>query len=156
MPFVHAHCSFNTFMPLGISSYSTYNTLVVFAPEIRGLWDFTLIPGTLKEDGTIDWNKRSIKLVRSGAVVLLYTLGIPTLILFCWIIGKILIKSSQVCTGSDNEEKAWEFLKWWASAETQLRFGRELESVMGSSARYATANVDAMQTKRMPDNQEVP
>lgn len=102
-------------MPLGISSYSTYNTLVVFAPEIRGLWDFTLIPGTLKEDGTIDRSANA------------------------W--GNC----SMMLTGSDNEEKAWEFLKWWASAETQLRFGRELESVMGSSARYATANVDAFE-----------
>ncbi len=33
-------------MPIGISPYSTYNTLMVSAPEIRGLWDFTLIPGT--------------------------------------------------------------------------------------------------------------
>lgn len=41
-------------MPIGIQDYSTYNTLVVFAPEIRGLWDFTLVPGTLKDDGTID------------------------------------------------------------------------------------------------------
>ena len=26
---------------------------------------------------------------------------------------------------------------------TQIRFGRELEAVMGESARYATANIDA-------------
>ncbi len=38
-------------MPIGISSYSTYNTLVVFAPEIRGLWDFTMIPGIQKCHG---------------------------------------------------------------------------------------------------------
>ena len=39
-------------LPLGIQSYNVYNTLMVSAPEIRGLWDFTLFPGTLKEDGT--------------------------------------------------------------------------------------------------------
>ena len=37
-------------MPIGIASYSTYNTLMVSAPEIKGLWDFTLIPGTEKTD----------------------------------------------------------------------------------------------------------
>ena len=37
-------------MPIGIAAYSTYNTLVVSAPEIRGLWDFTLIPGTVRTD----------------------------------------------------------------------------------------------------------
>lgn len=36
-------------MPIGIASYSTYNTLMVSAPEIKGLWDFTLIPGTEKQ-----------------------------------------------------------------------------------------------------------
>lgn len=102
-------------MPIGISSYSAYNTLVVFAPEIRGLWDFTLIPGTVKEDGTIDRSANSFG------------------------------TCSMMLQGTKNPEKAWEFMKWWASAETQLRFGRELESVMGSSARYATANVDAFE-----------
>ncbi len=102
-------------MPIGISSYSTYNTLVVFAPEIRGLWDFTLIPGIQKEDGTIDRSAHS------------------------W--GNC----SMMLQGAGDEEKAWQFMKWWADAETQTRFGRELESVMGSSARYATANVDAFE-----------
>lgn len=102
-------------MPLGISSYAMYNTLVVFAPEIRGLWDFTLLPGTEKEDGTID---------RSGN---------------SWGTCSMMLENS------DNKELAWEFMKWWADSETQIRFGRELESVMGASARYATANVDAFE-----------
>ena len=41
-------------MPIGLFPYSTYNTLVVSAPEIRNLWDFTLFPGTLQADGSID------------------------------------------------------------------------------------------------------
>ncbi|MBQ4074080.1 MAG: extracellular solute-binding protein [Clostridia bacterium] len=104
-------------MPLGVGQYSLYNTLTVSAPEIRGLWDFTLYPGTLKADGTID---RSVH-------------------------------SSGVCTmmiATDNEtvkQNAWEFMKWWVSEESQVRFGREMESVLGSSARYATANTEALQ-----------
>lgn len=102
-------------MPLGIQDYSTYNTLVVFAPEIRGLWDFTLIPGTLQADGTIN---------RSS-----YSSGVCSMIL----------------KQKDNNKKVmcWEFLKWWGNADTQVRFGREMESVMGASARYATANREA-------------
>lgn len=102
-------------MPIGIQDYSTYNTLVVFAPEIRGLWDFTLIPGTLQEDGTIN---------RSS-----YSSGVCSMIL----------------KQKDNNKKAmcWEFLKWWGNADTQVRFGREMESIMGASARYATANREA-------------
>ncbi len=103
-------------MPLGVSSYATYNTLMVSAPEIRGLWDFTLFPGTLKEDGTID---RTVQ-----------TDGLCCLMI-----------------ATDNEKtknNAWEFMKWWVSADSQVRFGREMESVLGASARYQTANRDAL------------
>ena len=103
-------------MPLGVASYATYNTLMVSAPEIRGLWDFTLLPGTLKENGTIDRTAQT-----DG---------------FCCMI-----------VATDNEhvkQNAWEFIKWWVSADAQVRFGREMESVLGASARYQTANRDAL------------
>ena len=41
------------------------------------------------------------------------------------------------------KQNSWEFMKWWATADTQVRFGREIEALLGSSARYATANRDA-------------
>ena len=40
-------------------------------------------------------------------------------------------------------DRGWEFLKWWSSTETQVRFGREMEALLGASARYATANQNA-------------
>ena len=103
-------------MPIGISPYTTYNTLAVSAPEIRELWDFTLFPGTVRPDGEINRSVHS-----SGAC--------------CMIIA------------TDNDKvrnNAWEFIKWWVSTDSQVRFGRELESVLGSSARYATANTSAL------------
>jgi len=102
-------------MPIGVAAYSTYNTLMVSAPEIRGLWDFTLIPGTEMPDGNID---------RSDFITGSATMMIKT----------------------ENDElrnNSWEFMKWWANADTQVRFGREIEALLGSSARYATANRDA-------------
>ena len=106
-------------MPIGVAAYSTYNTLMVSAPEIRGLWDFTLIPGT----EYVDEN------------------------------GNTYIDRSDFITGSatmmiETEDEAikqasWEFMKWWADPDTQVRFGREIEALLGSSARYATANRDA-------------
>ena len=106
-------------MPIGIAPYSTYNTLMVSAPEIRGLWDFTLIPGTYREDAT---GKRTLN--RSDFITGSATMMIKT---------------------EDDElrQNAWEFMKWWATADTQVRFGREIEALLGSSARYATANRDA-------------
>ncbi|MCQ2457838.1 MAG: extracellular solute-binding protein [Clostridia bacterium] len=103
-------------MPIGLASYATYNTLMVSAPEIRGLWDFTLFPGTVKDDGTLD---RTV-----------HTDGLCTLM---------------VATDDETVKKnAWEFMKWWVSEESQVRFGREMESILGASARYQTANRNAL------------
>ena len=41
------------------------------------------------------------------------------------------------------EQKAWEFFKWWGATNTQVKFGREMEALLGASARYATANKNA-------------
>ena len=103
-------------MPLGVASYATYNTLMVSAPEIRGLWDFTLFPGTKKEDGTIDRTAQTDGLC-------------------CMMIATEDEKVKQ---------NAWEFMKWWVGSDAQVRFGREMESILGSSARYQTANRDAL------------
>jgi ABC-type glycerol-3-phosphate transport system substrate-binding protein len=48
--------------------------------------------------------------------------------------------ASMILDTADDKDAAWTFLKWWASSETNVRYARELESLMGSSARYATAN----------------
>jgi len=106
-------------MPIGIIAYTTYNTLVVSAPEIRGLWDFTLIPGVEKTDGS-----GNAYIDRSDFIS-----GSATM----------MIRTEDETLRND----AWEFMKWWASAEAQVRFGREMEALLGSSARYATANRDA-------------
>jgi ABC-type glycerol-3-phosphate transport system substrate-binding protein len=100
-------------MPLGFADYTNFNTLEVFAPELRGLWGFARMPGLKQSDGGIN---RSV----------------PT--------GTL---ASMIFSNAKNPENAWEFLKWWVSADTQLRFGREMESVMGAAARYPTANVNA-------------
>ncbi len=106
-------------MPIGISAYSTYNTLMVSAPEIRGLWDFTLIPGTeyTNPDG-------STYIDRSDFITGSATMMIAT-------------------EDEELRQNSWEFMKWWAKTDTQVRFGREIEALLGSSARYATANKDA-------------
>ena len=53
---------------------------------------------------------------------------------------------------ADTEEKdaCWEFLKWWTSAEVQTLFDREMESLMGSAARVATANQEAFENMPWP------
>ena len=51
---------------------------------------------------------------------------------------------------TQRELDSWEFMKWWVSAETQVRFGREMEAVLGSSGRQTTANVEAL--RQLPWN----
>ncbi len=105
-------------MPIGIADYTMYNLLSVFAPEIRGLWGFTVVPGTVHEDGSI-----SRDVAGEGS-------------------GVMMMKSTE------RSEEAWSFMKWWTSKETQIRFGREMEGLMGPAARYPTANIEAL--KELP------
>lgn len=106
-------------MPIGVADYSTFNTLSVFAPEIKGLWNFGLVPGVEQEDGTIN---RSVQ---------------------CWGTASMMLRGAQERGKTDI---AWAFMKWWASSETQATYARELEAVMGASARYATANKNTFAT----------
>ena len=100
-------------MPIGVADYSTFNTLSVFAPEIKGLWNFGMVPGVKQEDGSINRSVQS------------------------WGTASMMLKGAEQ---RGKKEIAWDFLKWWASADTQATYARELEAVMGAAARYATAN----------------
>ncbi len=104
--------------PLIISDYTLYNTLQVAAPEIKGLWGFTQVPGSQKEDGTIDHSVAST--------------GLATIIM----------------QNAKDKQSAWEFLKWWTSSDVQTKYGMEMEALQGASARYPTANIEAL--KKLP------
>ena len=45
---------------------------------------------------------------------------------------------------SPDKESAWEFLKWWTSEKTQLRYSKNVESILGMIGRTPTANKNAM------------
>ncbi len=102
-------------MPIGLFDFTVYNQLMVFAPEIRGAWDFAPVPGVRMADGTIN------RMVTTNGV------------------ASIILEQSK------HKQAAWEFLKWWSDAPTQVRFAKELESQLGTAARYPTANLEAME-----------
>lgn len=106
-------------MPIGVADYSTFNTLSVFAPEIKGLWNFGLVPGVEQEDGSINRSVQS------------------------WGTASMMLRGAEE---RGKKDIAWSFMKWWASAETQATYARELEAVMGAAARYATANKKTFDT----------
>ena len=131
-------------MPIGISYYEMYNTLSVFAPELKGKWSFHLIPGTpyVDENGDYLYDKDNNLLINHTAT------ASGT--------GAVLMKQevSDVVNGevviNKQGEAAWTFLKWWTSAETQRQFGVEMEGILGSAARHATANVKALEKLAWP------
>ena len=105
-----------------------HNTLAVFAPELRGQWGFVPVPWSDEEDGTIN---RTVpvnltQLTTGNATAPQGTTG------------------SIIMEKSEKKEQAWEFLKWWFRADTQVRFGREMEALIGAASRWPTANVEAM------------
>lgn len=44
---------------------------------------------------------------------------------------------------TEHPEEAWEFLKWWTSEETQVRYCNDVESILGILGRSSTSNVEA-------------
>ena len=146
-------------MPLGIQNYTAYNTLSVSAPEIRGLWDFTYLPGTLKADGTIDRSniastvctmmiKKGLDMSDLADEESLKNISYDSVLadkIDDSIAPKVDDKTmAEIMKNESRMHDAWEFMKWWVSSETQVRYGREQEAILGSSGRYATANVEAL------------
>lgn len=104
--------------PLGVSAYTLYTQLKVAAPEIEGLWSFTMIPGTVNDKGEIMHN----------------VAGTSTA---CSIL--------QMAADNGREDEAWKFLKWWTSYETQLAYSNDVETILGPTGRVAVANKQALE-----------
>ncbi len=102
-------------MPMGIMSYTMYNQLAVAAPEIEGQWGMFPIPGFVTEDGSVNRIQSSVN------------------------------NASIIVSTSDNLEGAYNFIKWWSGAEIQTSFGRQVEMILGKSARFNTANLIAFE-----------
>lgn len=100
-------------MPIAIQDYTAYNQLSLFAPEIRGDWVMTSVPGTVDENGEIN----NTTTAKATAVMML--------------------------RGTQDQDSAWEFMKWWTSAETQSDFTIQMQATL-NSAMQATANVEAL------------
>ncbi|MCK9159009.1 MAG: extracellular solute-binding protein [Bacteroidaceae bacterium] len=103
-------------LPLGIATYNMYNTLKVAAPEIDGLWKMVPVPGTVREDGTINRTSSA-----SGT-------------------ASIIFKQTKKLDAS------WKFIKWWTSDNVQSRYALDMESTLGLSARQCPANIKTMES----------
>jgi len=100
--------------PIVIANYTFFNQLSVASPEIKGLWDFCQVPGTVREDGTVSHAANS-----NGAGAVIF--------------NKV-----------SNKENAWKFVKWFTDTDTQVQFAAQIEGLLGRMGRFDTANVEAL------------
>ena len=59
----------------------------------------------------------------------------------------MLLENSKV------KDEAWEFMKWYMSEEIQSLYGIKMESILGSCAKVATANVSALSKMTWSSNE---
>ncbi len=102
-------------LPIGIADYTTYNLLTNAAPELTNSWDISAVPGIIGEDGRV--NRSTCGCAEST----------------------VMFKSEN----AERRAQSWQFMKWWASTETQAEFGQIMQITYGDEYMWATANIDA-------------
>ena len=107
-------------VPMGVGGFDMYMQLLAAAPEIKGRWGIAQLPGH-EIDGKLNRSQ-------GGAA------------------GEAVMILSQ----TQKADEAWEFLKWWTDTETQTVFGTEIEALMGKTARWNTANIEAFDRMAWP------
>ena len=106
-------------MPIVVGDYvGIYNTLTVYATEIDGLWEFCPLPGSERVDEKGNPYINYDSLAGVTATVILH--------------------------GCDNLSAAWTFFQWQTSADIQANYGNKMVALIGPSAKYASANVNAI------------
>lgn len=100
--------------PMGFGNLATYIQFVYAAPELIGRWDIAVMPGVLREDGSINNS-----------------------------IGGLTTSSAIIMADAKNPNEAWTFLKWYMSADNQLQLSERLEAKLDMSARLISANLEA-------------
>ena len=103
-------------MPITIGDYaSIYNTLVVYATDISGTWEFSSLPGSFdRKTGAYNYDS----LAGVTATVIL--------------------------NSCDNMLAAWQFLQWQTSAKVQATYANRIVALIGPAAKYESANINAV------------
>ena len=118
-------------MPIAVADYLTYNQFTIYATELRGLWEFTLLPGTIVKDeqGNVMYDENGDVMVNSNAP--------------CSVSATVLMRDKK---GRSEELRTncWGFMKWWTGAEAQSTYAKQYEAIVGMAAKFNTANTEAL------------
>ena len=102
-------------LAIGIADFNSYNLILNAAPEIANSWEIALVPGVVDEEtGEIN------RYMSGGAE------------------STVMFESTD-----EREAQAWEFMKWWSSADVQAEFGQMLQIMYGDEYIWPTANLEA-------------
>lgn len=104
-------------VPLGIVSYTVYTQLSVFAPEIKGLWEFVPLPGWEDENGVI--NNNSVATVSA-------------------------ITMPRGDRSPEHAQRVFDFMAWYVGYENQSNYANEYSAWMGQQTKFNTANMLAL------------
>ena len=102
-------------LAIGIADFNSYNLILNAAPEIENSWNIALVPGIKDEE--------------TGEVLRYMSGGAESTVMFS--------------SNDEREAQAWEFMKWWSSAQVQAEFGQMLQIMYGDEYIWPTANLEA-------------
>ena len=117
-------------MPIAVADYLTYNQFTIYATELRGLWEFTLLPGTVvrDENGKIKYDEDGNPIINSSAP--------------CSVSATVLMHKDK--RSDELLANCWEFMKWWTDAKAQSSYAKQYEAIIGMAAKFNTANTEAL------------
>ncbi|MEK5177835.1 MULTISPECIES: extracellular solute-binding protein [Paenibacillus] len=108
--------------PVGIGDANTYIQLKYAAPDLAGQWGVLPIPGVRNDAGVIER----------------------------W--DPTYGSSSIIFKNSDKKKSAWEFIRWWESANVQSEFSYNIKSTLGEKFLYMTANLKGFADSAWPSD----
>jgi len=97
-----------------------YNQFTAFATELKGLWSFSNVPGTLRVD------ENGNEIIDASNVLA---------------VTSLIIMKDAIPRGT--AEASFRFIEWWTRDNIQSSYANELIAVIGNAAKYNTANVQA-------------
>ena len=137
-------------MPIVIGDYaSIYNTLVVYATDISGLWEFSSLPGSFEKNvykdnkGNVYYKSELLTAAQMQVEGLsLVKEGKYNYNSLASVSATIILKGSE--KNLKTLEASWNFVKWQTSDRVQAEYGNRIVALIGPAAKYESANLKAI------------
>lgn len=107
-------------MPIAVMPYSSYYQLAEFAPEVMEKCGMTLVPGTKDKTGKINHTTATT------------------------------VTGASIFNDTKMPDQAWEFLKWWTGDDAQVKYAKDIETLLGIAGRVSVASNSARESISWP------